>query len=162
MESEVASVWMRMVEATGEKDGVGVGHGGHGVDGLLGEVAEGAATDLQRRAAGLHTLEIEDVVDETDEAIGVSNGDAEEVERLGVDVADDAGGKQTEGSANAGKWRAQFVGDGRDELVLEVIELGAMRELEGVLMVLLTGLIELICELTTGALSSQKGDQQDS
>ena len=30
-----------------EMDGVGVGHWGHGVDGLLGEVAEGAATDLR-------------------------------------------------------------------------------------------------------------------
>jgi len=57
-------------------DGVGVGHGGHGVDSLLGEVTEGAAADLQRCAAGLHTLEIEDVVDEPDEAIGVGDGDA--------------------------------------------------------------------------------------
>lgn len=72
-------------------DGVGVGHGGHGVDGLLGEVAHGAATDLQGSATGLHTLEVEDVVDEADEAVGVGNGDAEEIERLGVDVADDAG-----------------------------------------------------------------------
>ena len=143
MESEVASVWMRTVEATGENlmalesrlvsdlqdavgvaveeegfgvgglcdserlehemDGVGVGHGGHGVDGLLGEFAEGAAANLQRSAAGLHALEIEDVVDEADEAVSVGDGDAEEVERFGVDVADDAGGEQAEGSANAGE-----------------------------------------------------------
>ena len=30
-----------------EMDGVGVGHGGHGLDGLLGEVAKGAAANLQ-------------------------------------------------------------------------------------------------------------------
>jgi len=37
-----------------------------------------------------------------------------------------------------------------------------MRELKGVFMVLLTGLIELVCEFTAGALGSQKRDQQNS
>ena len=67
--------------------------GGEHPAGLLGEIAHGAAANLQRRAAGLHALEVEDVVDEADEAVGVGDGDAEEVERFGVDVADDAGGE---------------------------------------------------------------------
>ena len=49
-----------------QMNGVGVGHGGHGLDGLLGEIAERAATNLERSAAGLHALEVEDVVDEAD------------------------------------------------------------------------------------------------
>ena len=73
-----------------QMDGVGVGHGGHGLDGLLGEIAQGAATDLQGSAAGFHALEVENVIDETDETVGVGDGDAEEVECFGVDVADDA------------------------------------------------------------------------
>ena len=121
-------------------DGVGVGHGGHGVDGLLGEIAQGAAANLQGGAAGLHALEVEDVVDEADEAVGVGDGDAEEVECFGVDVADDAGGEKAEGSADAGERGAEFVRDGGDELVFQGVELGALRELKGVLMVLLARL----------------------
>src|SRR5271170_1994547 len=120
-----------------EMDAVGIGHGGHGVDGLLGEVAERATADLEGSAAGLHALEVEDVVDEADEAVSVGDGDAEKIEGLGVDVADDAGGEKTEGSTNAGEGSAQLVGDGGDELVLEGVEFGAVRELEGVLMMLL-------------------------
>ena len=144
-----------------EMDAVGVGHGGHGVDGLLGEVAQGAATNLQRGATGLHALEVKDVVNEADEAVGVGDGDAEEVEGFGVYVADDAGGEEAEGSANAGEWGAQLVRDGGDELVFEGVELGAMRELERVLMVLLTCLGELLCQLARGALRSEKGEEQN-
>ena len=104
------------------------------------ELAEGAAANLQRGAAGLHALEVEDVVDEADEAVGVGDGDAEEVERLGVDVADDAGGEQAERAADAGERRAQFVRDGGDELVFEGVELGALGELEIVLVLLFAGL----------------------
>ncbi len=144
-----------------EVDGVGVGHGGHGVDGLLGEIAQGAAADLQRGAAGLHALEVENVVDEADEAVGVGDGDAEEVECLGVDVADDAGGEKAEGSANTGEWRAQLVRDGGDELILEGVELGALRELNRVLMLLLARLGELFREFACRALRPQKGEEQN-
>ena len=44
--------------------------------------AQGAAVDVHGGAAGLHALEIEDVVDEADEAVGVGDGDAQEVWRL--------------------------------------------------------------------------------
>ncbi len=141
-------------------DGVGVGHGGHGVDGLLGEVAKGAATNLQRGATGLHALEVEDVVDEADEAVGVGDGDAEEVERFCVDVADDAGGEQAERSADAGERGAQLVGDGGDELVLQRVEFGALRELKGVLVVLFAGECELRREVSRRSLRSQEGDKQ--
>ncbi len=137
-----------------EVHGVRVGHGGHGVDGLLSEFAKGAAANLQRGAAGLHAFEIKDVVDEADEAVGVGDGDAEKVERFGVNVADDAGGEKTEGSADAGKGGAEFVGDGGDELVFEGVKLGAVIELQGVLVVLFASLSELLREFADAALGS--------
>ncbi|MGH9595589.1 MAG: hypothetical protein ACRD3K_02210, partial [Edaphobacter sp.] len=54
-----------------------------------------------------------------------------------------------------------LMGDGGDELVLEVVELGAVGELKSVLVVLFTRLGELIRELAVGALSPQKGNQQN-
>ena len=104
-----------------EVDGVGVGHAGHRLDGLLGEFAEGATANLERGAAGLHALKIEDVVDEADQAVGVGHGDAEQILGLGIDVADDARREQAESAADAGERSAQLVGDGGDELILEVI-----------------------------------------
>ena len=73
-----------------DADGGLVGHAGHGVGCLLDEVAQGATADLQGSPAGLHAFEIEDVVDEADEAIGVGDGDAKEVLCLGIEVAHDS------------------------------------------------------------------------
>ena len=142
-------------------DGVGVGHGGHGFDGLLGQIAQRAAPDLQGSAAGFHALKVEDVVDEADETVGVGDSDAEEVEGFGVDVADDAGGEKAEGSANAGERSAEFVGDGGDELVFQVVKFGAVAKLKGVLVMLFTRLCELLCEFAGSALCSKESDEQD-
>ncbi len=144
-----------------EVNGVGVGHAGHGLDGLLGELAEGATADLEGSAAGLHALEVEDVVDEADEAVGVGDGDAEEVLGLGVYVADDAGGEQTEGSADAGERGAQLVGDGGDELILERVELGALGELNLVLILLFACVGELSGELADGTLRADEGEEEN-
>ena len=141
-----------------EVDGVGVGHAGHGLDGLLGQVAEGATANLERGAAGLHALEVEDVVDEADEAVGVGDGDAEEVLGLGVYVADDAGGEQTERSADAGERSAELVRDGGDELVFERVELGALGELNLVLVLLFPGVGQLRGEFADGALRADEGE----
>ena len=73
-----------------DMDGRGFSHGSHGVDGRDGKLMKGAATKLQRRAAGLHAFEVEDVVDEADEPIGVGDGDAEEILGLGVERSHDA------------------------------------------------------------------------
>jgi len=131
-------------------DGSVVGHAGHGVGGLLDEVAEGAAAELEWGAAGLHTFEVEDVVDEADEAVGVGDGDAEEVLGFGVEVAHDAGGEQAEGAADAGEWCAELVRDGGDELVFKGIELGAFGELQVILLLAFAGLGELITEKVHG------------
>lgn len=112
-------------------------------------------------AAGLHALEVEDVVDEADEAVGVGDGDAEEVLGFGVDVADDAGGEKTECAANAGEWGAKFVRDGGDEFVLQRVQLGALTELDAVLMLLLSCLRELLGEIAYGALSTQEREEKN-
>ena len=58
------------------------------------------------------------------------DGDAQQVLRLGVDVAQQAGGEQAERAANAGERGAQLVRDGGDELVLDGVEVGALDERE--------------------------------
>ncbi len=125
------------------------------------EVVQGAAADLERGAAGFHALEIEDVVDEADEAVRVGDGDAEEIQGLGVDVTDDAGGEKAKGAADAGQGGAELVRDGGDELVLEGVELRALGELHLVVMLLLAGLRQLRGELAGGTLRSKKGDQEN-
>ena len=61
-------------------------------------------------------------VDEADEAIGVGEGDTEQVCGLFVDLAEDAGGEQPERSADGGERGAQLVADGGDEFILEAVE----------------------------------------
>ena len=133
-----------------------VGHGAHRFNGLLAELTERAAADLQRGAAGLHALQIKDVVDEADETISIGSGDAEEIEGLGIDVADGAGGEQAERTADAGQRGAQLVGDGRDELVLESVELRPLVEWELVLMLLLAGPRQLFGQFAGRALGAKE------
>jgi hypothetical protein len=128
---------------------------------LLGEVAEGAATDLEWGAAGLHALEVKDVVDEADKSVGVSDGDAKEVLGLGVYVTDNAGGEQAEGSADARERGTELVGDGGDEFILESVELGALRELDLVLILLFACVGELHGEFADGPLSANKGKKKN-
>ena len=142
---EVGEDLQDAVGVTVEVDGVGgdgeveierdlrdVGHGGHGFGGLLEEIAQAAATDVQGGAAGLHSFEIQDVVDEADEPVGVGDSDAQQVLRFGVHGAHQAGGEEAERAADAGERGAQLMRDGGDELVLDGVELGALGE-EGVL-----------------------------
>ena len=51
--------------------------------------------------------------------------------------------------------------DGGDELILQRVQLGALRELKRVLMVLFACLGELLCEFARGALRSQEGKKQN-
>ena len=134
-----------------------MGHAGHGVGSLFDQITERTSADLEGSSAGLHAFEVEDVVDEADEAVGVGDGDAEEVLRLGVEGTHDAGGEQAEGAADAGKGSAELVRDGGDELVLEVVEVRALAELAEVLLVQLVGALEVGGEL--GAVSPSSCEQ---
>jgi len=76
-------------------------------------------------AAGLHALKVEDVVDEADEAVVLVTA-IRRSSGLRIYVPDNSGGEQAEGAADAGERGAELVGDGGDELILEIVELGAL------------------------------------
>ena len=143
-----------------DADGGFVRHAGHGFGGLLDEIAEGAATDLEGSAAGLHALQVEDVVDEANEPVGVGDGDAKEVLGFGIEIAHDAGGQQAEGAADAGEGGAEFVGDGGDELVFKGVEMGALFQLFLILPLTLLGLVQALGEIATRTSCFQKQEQQ--
>jgi hypothetical protein len=63
------------------------GHVRHSVDGLANDLSQLHGTEGEWLLATLNALQIEDVVDEADEAIGVGQGDAEQVGGLFVDSA---------------------------------------------------------------------------
>ncbi len=99
-----------------------VGHRLHAVDGLANDFGELHRAEDDRLAAALNALEIEDVVDEPDQAVGVGDGDAQQVGGLVVDLAENARGEQAQRAADGGERRAQFVADGGDEFVFQAIE----------------------------------------
>jgi len=82
--------------------------------------------DLERGPLGVHALEVEYVVDEADQAVGVGAGDAQQVERRGVDLAEHSAGEQPKRAADAGERRAQLMRDGGDELVLDGFEVAML------------------------------------
>ena len=100
----------------------------HAVDGLADDLGQLHRAEGERLAAALDALEIEDVVDEPDQAVGVGERDAEQVGGLVVHLAEDAGGEQAERAANGGERGAQLVADGGDELVLEPVERVALAD----------------------------------
>ncbi len=126
----------------------GIGHGRHGVDGGDGEFMERASAELQGSAPGLHSFEVEDVVNEANQAVGIGDGDAKEVLCFGIERAHDTRGEQAEGAADAGERSAQLMRDGGDELVLEGVEHGAFVEALPVLLDQIRGGEELISEGT--------------
>ena len=79
-------------------------------------------------AAGLHALDVENVVDQADETVGVGDGDAQQILRLGIDIAHQPGGEQPKRPANTGEGGAELVRNSGDELVLDLVELGALDE----------------------------------
>ena len=116
--------------------------------------------ELEGSAVGVHALEVEDVVDEADEAVGVGAGDAEEVLRLGVNCAEHAGGEKAESAANAGERCAELVRDGGDELVFDGVELFALAQCLLVLEGDLVGVVELLGERLCAALRTEVRDQK--
>ena len=112
--------------AAGDAD---VGLGGGGVlegGGAHEEIFGGAHGELEVALAGGDAFEVEDVVDEADEAVGVAEGDLEHLPHL-VGAADErTTTDEAEGGAEAGERGAELVGDGGDELVLHAIEGAAL------------------------------------
>jgi hypothetical protein len=105
-----------------EANAGGIGHGLHRIGDLAGEFVHGTGTEGEWSAAGLHALEVEDVVDETDEAVGVGDGDAQQIGGLIAHLAEQPVGEQPQRAADGGERSAQLVAYGGDELVLHPVE----------------------------------------
>ena len=90
------------------------------------EVVGGAHGVVELGFAGADALELEDVVDQADEAVGVAGGDVEHLLDLFGARVEGASGDEAEGGAERGERSAQLVGDGGDELVLHAVEGAAL------------------------------------
>ncbi len=76
----------------------------------------------KRLAPALDPLEIENVVDQANQPVGVGEGDAQQVGGFFVGFAENAGGEQPQSPADGSERRAQLVADGGDEFVLQPVE----------------------------------------
>ena len=81
---------------------------------------------VQLSLAARNSLEVEDVVDQADEAIGVADGDIEHLLCLLGAAGESAAGEQAEGSTQGGERGAELMRNGGDELVLHAIEGAAL------------------------------------
>ncbi len=72
--------------------------------------------------AGLDSLQIEDVVDEPHQTIGIGDGDLQHPLPLFGDRTEQPAAQQTERSANGSQRGAQLVADRRDELALQPLD----------------------------------------
>ena len=116
------------VDAVGGEEDADVGARRAGLlhaGGAAQQVFGAAHGRVQLGLAARDALEVEDVVDQADEAVGVADGDLEHLLRLLGPIRQRAAGKQAERSAQRGERRAQLVGDGGDELVLHAVERAA-------------------------------------
>ncbi len=116
-------------DAVGGEEDAGVGLGGARLlqaGGAAEEVFGAAHGGVQFGFAAADALEIEDVVDEADETVGVADGDLEHLLSLLGAGGERAAGEEAEGSANGGERSAELVGDGGDELVLHAVEGAAL------------------------------------
>src|SRR5580698_2556634 len=100
----------------------GIGYGRHAVDGLANDLVELYFAEDQALTAAFQPFQIENVVDQADEPVGVCQCDAEQVCGLVVQLHQASMREQSERAANCSERGAQLVADGGDELVLEAIE----------------------------------------
>ncbi len=84
---------------------------------------------MQRQPAGADALEVEDVVDQADEAIAIADGDVEHLGELLRPLLEHTAGDEAERGAQGSERRAQLVAHGGDELVLHAIEAAALRDI---------------------------------
>lgn len=106
-----------------------LGFGGSGLleaGGTAEEVVGGAHGVVELGFAGADAFELEDVVDEADETVGVAGGDVEHLLELFGAGGEGAAGDEAEGGAEGGERGAELVGDGGDELVFHTVEGAAL------------------------------------
>ena len=117
------------IDPLGVEGDAELGLGGAGLlqaGGAAEEVVGGTHGVVELGLAGAYALEFEDVVDQPDQAIGVSGGDVEHLAELFRALVEAASGDEAERGAERGERGAQLVGDGGDELVLHAVEGAAL------------------------------------
>ncbi len=117
------------VDAVGREEDADVGPWGARLlhaGGAAEQVFGAAHGRVQLGFAAADAFEVEDVVDQADEAVGVADGDVEHLLGLLRAGRERSAGEQAERSAERGQRRAQLVGDGGDELVLHAVERAAL------------------------------------
>ena len=112
-----------------ELDAGGVGHGLHIFNGLLDDVGQLHIAEAQRLTPALDALQIENVVDEPDQAIGVGEGDAQQVGGLFVGLAQNSGAEQSQRATDGGERRAQLMAHGGDEFIFHPVESVALADI---------------------------------
>ena len=125
MRSGSPQTWTSL-ESHGEAD---VGFEGGGLLEAGGSLHEGvcrAHHGVELGVAARDALDIEDVVDELDEAVGVADGDLEHVLHFLRARGERSAGDEAERGAEAGERGAELVRDGGDELVLHAVERAAL------------------------------------
>ena len=118
----VAAQFRQLVRREGQGDAPGGGAGGGRLDGLLGDRLEVDEAHLDRKLPGLDLSEEEQIADQAEQPLGVAIDDPEEPALLVGEVAAFVE-QQLEVPADRGEGRPQLVGDERDEVVLEPVEL---------------------------------------
>jgi hypothetical protein len=117
---------MNVAALDGEADVGLLGGGVEELSGALEELGHGAGDGVELGLAGADALEVEDVVDEADESVGVADGDVHHLAHFFGSGVEGAAAEQAEGGTERGERRAELVGDGGDELVLHAVELIAL------------------------------------
>ena len=106
----------------------GIGHRLHIFNGLLHDIRQLHRAEGQRFAPALNALQIENVVDQSHQPVGVGEGNAQQVRSLLVHVAQHSRRQQSQCPANRSQRRAQLVAHRGDELILHPIKSVALAD----------------------------------
>jgi hypothetical protein len=97
----------------------------HFLDGAVDELLRRAPLDAKLHFAGLDFFQVQDVVDEPNESIGVVDGDPEQLFAFGGKIARHPARQKAERTPKRSQRRAELVGNHRDELVFHPLDFSA-------------------------------------
>jgi hypothetical protein len=100
----------------------GIGHRLHVFNGLLHDIRQLHRVEGQRFAPALNAFQIENVVDQSHQPVGVGQGNAQQVRSLLVHLAEHSRRQQSQSPANRCQRRAQLMAHRGDELILHPVQ----------------------------------------
>ena len=95
--------------------------------GAVEEIVCGTHHGVQLRVAAADAFDVQDVVNQPDEAVSVPDGDLQHLFHFFRTGVERAAGDEAKRGPEAGQRRPQLMGDGGDELILHAVELAAFR-----------------------------------